>query len=133
MVYLASHHAEKYPVRKEEVAKAEDITSDYVQQILLKLKTAGLVLSKRGARGGFLLGRSPAKVTAYDVMVAVEGPLSLAPCQGGQCGRSGFCGTRGLWENAAESFRESLAGTTIQDLARASDSMASSRSLAFEI
>ena len=56
MVYLALCNPDE-PARKQEIAEAEGIPADYVEQILTKLRTAGLVKSRRGAGGGFQLRR----------------------------------------------------------------------------
>ena len=53
----------KAPARKQDIARAEDISADYVEQILMKLKAAGLVRSHRGTRGGFSLARDPAEIS----------------------------------------------------------------------
>src|SRR5215510_16088792 len=60
------------PVAARELADAERLPADYVEQILLRLRRAGLVESVRGARGGYLLARKPHDVSVKDVIEASE-------------------------------------------------------------
>ena len=70
-VHLA-HRAGEGPVAARELAEKERLPGDYVEQILLRLRRAGIVSSVRGARGGYLLARPPAEVTVKDVLDASE-------------------------------------------------------------
>jgi len=79
MVYLAMQNSDS-PCRKQDIAEAESISADYVEQILIRLKAAGLVTSHRGAHGGFSLTRPPSEVTVEAVLQATEGPLLLVAC-----------------------------------------------------
>ena len=65
----------KEPVKGERLATAQDIPLKFLENILGSLRTAGIVASKRGAEGGYLLAQSPATVTVADVIRAVDGPL----------------------------------------------------------
>ena len=67
------------PSQVRDVAGRQRIPLRFLEQIFQELKRAGLVESKRGPRGGFLLARSPDDVRLGDVLRAVEGPLALAP------------------------------------------------------
>jgi len=64
------------PVKGEQIAKAQDIPLQFLEQILLELKHARLVQARRGARGGYWLARPPEEITVADVIRAVEGPLA---------------------------------------------------------
>ncbi|HEY8466000.1 MAG TPA: Rrf2 family transcriptional regulator [Solirubrobacterales bacterium] len=64
------------PVKGEQLAKAQDIPLQFLEQILLELKHARLVQARRGARGGYWLARPPEEITVADVIRAVEGPLA---------------------------------------------------------
>jgi Rrf2 family protein len=65
----------KVPVKGERLATAQDIPLKFLENILGSLRTAGIVASKRGAEGGYLLAQAPSKVTVADVIRAVDGPL----------------------------------------------------------
>ncbi len=105
------------PRRKQEIAESEGISADYVEQILIRLKAGGLVVSHRGARGGFTLARDPRKITVTDVLQASEGPLSLVPCSQENCERETACVTHAIWRNAEVALSAVFDGNTIADLA----------------
>jgi Rrf2 family protein len=65
----------KQPVKGEHLATAQEIPLKFLENILGSLRTAGIVASKRGADGGYLLAQKPAEVTVADVIRAVDGPL----------------------------------------------------------
>ena len=67
----------------EDLAKAENIPSNYLVQILNELRTAGLIISRRGKQGGYALARSPDEIRLFDIMEAVEGSI-LAHSQAGE-------------------------------------------------
>lgn len=104
-------------VKKQDIADSEHISSDYVEQILISLKLAGLVSSVRGARGGFTLTRPAHAITIAQVLEATEGPLCLVPCVDDACGRSPECPTRDVWQEANSALREVFARRTIAELA----------------
>ncbi|MBN1866094.1 Rrf2 family transcriptional regulator [Candidatus Sumerlaeota bacterium] len=121
------------PARKQDVARAEGISSDYVEQILMKLKTAGLVVSHRGARGGFTLARPPHEITLADVLEATEGPLSFAPCVEDRCERATVCVTQAVWREANDALHRIFAAKTIGALAFEAGHLKSKGTLNFQI
>jgi Rrf2 family protein len=131
-VYLAMRD-EKHPARKQEIAEAEDISADYVEQILIKLKTLGLVRSHRGTKGGFVLARDPFKITIADIIRAVDGIIAIAPCINEKCGKIPFCPIKSVWEKANESLTKLFAGTTVGGLAVEGKKLRSSKAWVFEI
>jgi Rrf2 family protein len=72
MLGLAVNHADSQPVRIKTIADAQGIPQRFLVQILLQLKTAGLVISVRGASGGYQLSRSPEKISLADVINAID-------------------------------------------------------------
>ncbi len=64
------------PVKGTKLAEAQEIPLQFLEQIMLDLKRAGLVKTKRGASGGYWLAQAPAEITVADVIRAVEGPLA---------------------------------------------------------
>jgi Rrf2 family protein len=88
MLELAANFAEPQPVRVKAIADAHGIPLRFLVQILLQLKTAGLVASVRGAAGGYQLARRPAEITLADIIGAIDpeqpgrpagqGPVSAA-------------------------------------------------------
>lgn len=117
ILVLLAERAEDSPVTKQEIAEAEGITPGYVQQLMIPLQSAGLVRSYRGKQGGFMLGRSPERITVADVLHATEGDIRLAPCQSGDvCNLSETCPTRAVWMGAAEILYDFFKQATIAKL-----------------
>jgi Rrf2 family protein len=129
MMNLASRDKGQ-PARKQEIAQAEGISTDYVAQLLLKLKAAGLVRSHRGISGGFTLACDPTKVTVVDILEAVEGPIAIAPCLSRSCARAPVCVTQAVWKKANQALKAALAETTLADMARQTSEL---RPSSFEI
>ncbi|HEX6089826.1 MAG TPA: Rrf2 family transcriptional regulator [Gemmatimonadales bacterium] len=113
--------AEGGTVAARELAEAERLPGDYVEQILLRLRRAGLVESIRGARGGYLLARDPAQISVRDVMTASEHqtfeinceshPIDAARCQNG----SG-CSIRPVWQALQQRVDDLLGSISLADL-----------------
>lgn len=117
VVYMAMKSSEK-PIRKQEIADSEGISADYVEQLLLRLKQKGLVISYRGAHGGFSLGVDPGEITVADVLEAVEGPISLVSCQEEGCSRATVCVTHPVWDEAREALLDVFRRARISELAQ---------------
>ena len=132
MVYLAMRE-ESAPARKQDIATAEDISGDYVEQILMRLRSAGLVESHRGARGGFTLARPAERISVADVLEATEGKLALAPCRATGCRRATGCSTRRVWERAEQAVREVLEQASIRQLADDARARRDSEGMTFHI
>lgn len=117
MVQLAAQPDQKR-MTKFEIARAEDITPAYVQQLMMALCAAGLVTSHRGRMGGFSLSHPAAEITVADVLLAVEGELIPVPCRlHGTCERMENCPTRPVWNRAAELLEGLFTSITIRALA----------------
>jgi len=118
MVLLASR-PQGVPVNTHEIAREEAISPAYVEQLMMALKVAGLVVSHRGRAGGFSLARDSEAISIADVLQAVEGKVSVAPCDDVHtCDRASSCPTRGVWMRASNLLEELFEGTTIAALAR---------------
>lgn len=116
MVYLARHDPDQSATKKA-IGESEDISPDYVEQIMIRLKASALVRSHRGRHGGFSLTRNPDKITLAEVLHAVEGPVAPVPCLHERCERESSCPTRPVWKQAAKALNEIFAGTTIGQMA----------------
>ena len=78
MMELAGSHGEPQPLRVKSIAEAQGISARFLVQILLQLKTAGLVASVRGASGGYQLARPPENISLADIIHAID-ERSLMP------------------------------------------------------
>lgn len=72
---LSLHHPNNRPLRIEQIAQREGIPSNYLVQILIELKSKGLIKSHRGKAGGYVLAKPPKEITVGDVVRAVHGEL----------------------------------------------------------
>jgi Rrf2 family protein len=133
MVYLASRTDQSKPARRQEIAEAEGISLDYVEQILMKLKAALLVNSHRGAKGGHSLGRDPESITVADVLTATEGDLTLSPCLTEPCERMSACVVRPIWERANAALKNVFVSVTIAELAKQAIALRDTQVITFDI
>jgi Rrf2 family protein len=119
LVLAGSHRSG--PVPLSEIAREEGISLAYLEQLAARLRKAGLVVSTRGARGGYTLAADPASITAGQVLRALDEDLAPAECvaearPSGGCGREEACSSRPLWEQVRDSVAGVLDSTTLADL-----------------
>ena len=121
MLELAAHYGRSQPVRLKAIAEAHHIPQRFLVQILLQLKGSGLVISARGAAGGYLLARSPKTITLADVLNVIDRQDRPSPERAGTGGGppSRMVDTlRGVWKEIAAAQKRILDGTTLADLAQ---------------
>jgi Rrf2 family protein len=117
MLELAVRHGTGEPVRIRDIADQHAIPSRFLVQILLQLKTAGLVSSVRGASGGYQLAKEPDDITLGDVMMVVDSQWGRV--SGGTLGDSATSRTLySLWQQVAAKEQEVLSSVTFADLAQ---------------
>ena len=110
------------PVNLQSISERQEVSGDYLEQILRKLRNAGLVRSMRGPRGGFMLSRPPEEVTVWDVVNSLDEGAMPAPCvaaekQGEEiCGRRPHCAAHFMWKDLAKHMEEFLRARTLRDL-----------------
>ncbi len=109
------------PVPARELAERERLPGDYVEQILLRLRRAGIVDSVRGAKGGYRLARDPAEISVHDVMTAAEHQLFETNCEhhqvdGLRCHPGSTCAIRPVWMELQRRIDGYLQGVTIADM-----------------
>ena len=125
MVELARHSGEE-PVPLAEIASTGDLPLAYLEHLVARLRKAGLVDSRRGSRGGYLLARSPTEITMAEVVEALEGAIapieciSEAPDGSVVCSRESdpahVCPTKLLWTRVRFAIVRTLQETTLADL-----------------
>ncbi|MTI93965.1 MAG: Rrf2 family transcriptional regulator [Firmicutes bacterium] len=118
MLVLADNYQQE-PKPLREIAQAEAISEQYLEQLFRELKRAGLVDSRRGARGGYVLSAPPEQISMDRVIQALEGPIGPMECvtEAGEdlCARE-HCATRILWQKLKSAMEAVLSGTTLADL-----------------
>jgi Rrf2 family iron-sulfur cluster assembly transcriptional regulator len=109
------------PTSVRDIAERTGLPQPYLEQILLALKGAGIVRSKRGVGGGYVLAREPALITLGDIVSAVDGPIVLGdfgePHQNGACDHEGQCVLLAVWAGVSDEMRRLLDGLTLADVA----------------
>ncbi|VGO20960.1 RrF2 family transcriptional regulator [Pontiella sulfatireligans] len=104
------------PVPKKRISEQEGISTDYIEQIIVPLKNAGLVNSVRGLRGGFRLAKDMADITVYDVLAASEGDINLVGCLAEGCSNSDKCVVQRVWQGASDELRIYFSKITLKEL-----------------
>lgn len=104
-----------------ELADTERLPADYVEQILLRLRRAGLVESTRGAKGGYTLARDPESLTVRDVMAASERQTFELNCEShpvdpDRCSPSASCSIRPVWVSLQKRIDQFLDSVTVADM-----------------
>ena len=119
MFDLASHFKVN-PVPLRQISEREGISINYLEQLFLKLKKAGLVDSVRGPGGGYLLKKRPKEIRISDIARAVEESLAPISCIESQknpkCHRINTCIPRLLWKELGEKILGFLDSMTLADL-----------------
>jgi Rrf2 family protein len=119
MVDLALHNGQA-PVLRRDIAERQEISSDYLAQLLGKLKRAGLVESVLGPGGGYVLARDAADISAGDVLRAVDEPISPVYCVDPDseeaCHRADGCPTHWLWARLGQVVSQVLDSVTLVEL-----------------
>ena len=121
MVALAHHYGDG-PLSIAEIARQSNIPPAYLEQLVAPLRRAGLVVSRRGARGGYILSREPPEIRVGDVYRVMEGPVAPMDCVSEDesdqtCPLIGGCETRPVWLKVRNSIVDALDSTTLADLA----------------
>lgn len=111
------------PIAAREIAEQERLPGDYVEQILLRLRRAGLVESVRGARGGYTLGRDPSAITVRDIMTASEHQTfevncATHPVDEERCAPTSGCTIRPVWKALQQRVDDLLGSITLAHLAQ---------------
>lgn len=101
-----------------QVADATRIAPPTVSKLLKALAKSGLVVSERGALGGYALARDPAQISAADIIDALEGPVAITECSSvdGACNLEQFCRVGRAWQQINQSIRIALQDVTLADL-----------------
>jgi len=107
---LANNYGEG-PTSLKSIAKSNDLSEHYLEQLVSPLRNAGLVKSIRGAYGGYILAKEPSKITAGDVIRVLEGPISPVEFE-----EEDDPAKRHLWIQIRDSISTVLDGTTLEDL-----------------
>jgi Rrf2 family protein len=117
LLSLALHNDEGGPTSVRDIAERTGLPQPYLEQILLALKGSGLVKSKRGVGGGYVLSRPADEIRLSDIVSAVDGPITVGdfgePHANGACSHEGQCVLLSVWSIAGDHMRQVLDGVTL--------------------
>ncbi|MFA5858863.1 MAG: Rrf2 family transcriptional regulator [Elusimicrobiota bacterium] len=116
---LSLHYGQGVVLARD-IAKRQDIPLKYLEQILLTLKGAGYVQSKRGPAGGYLLTKLPEQITIGEIVRLMEGPTSPITCVSSsgyaKCSDEHLCPFRSMWVEVKDAINEIVDKTTFKDI-----------------
>jgi Rrf2 family protein len=113
---------EQGPIQIEDIAKRQHLPARYLEQILLSLKRAGFLESKRGVSGGYYLAKHPREITIGAIIRVMEGPVIPIFCVGNGpreiCIEESRCCLRDIWAEVRDAVSKIVDHTTLEDLCR---------------
>jgi len=118
MIELALRFGED-PVKLKDIAKNQEISIKYLEQLMYPLRINNYVKTQKGSRGGYSLSRPPEDITLYDIVSCVEGSLVPVDCVDNPdlCGRLDLCVTRNVWIKLHQAIVKELKSATLATLA----------------
>ena len=114
---LAEHYG-RGPVQLKLISKDQDISIKYLEQIISLLKSAGIVSSSRGAKGGYFLAKPPNEIKLSDCFSCLEGPVVTVECVENEnyCVKIKTCIVRDVWAEVEKAILTVLGSITLQDM-----------------
>ena len=117
---LSSYYNTDTVVPLIDISKRQDIPEKFLEQIMLLLKRAGYVDSKRGIGGGFFLIKSPDQIHVGEIVMLIEGPIEPITCgkkdHDGSCGEENECAFREVWLRVTEAVSKIVDAVTFEDM-----------------
>lgn len=119
MIDLADF-SEEMPQSITNIAARQSISDSYLEQLMAKLKKAGLITSIRGSQGGYVLAKPSSEISVGDILRALEGDLSPVKCMGikgeNGCSGSNTCVTRNVWKRIDDSIQSAVDSIYLSEL-----------------
>ena len=119
MIDLADY-SEETPQSIANIAARQSISDSYLEQLMAKLKKAGLIDSIRGAQGGYVLARESESISVGDILRALEGDLTPVKCSeldgNTECSGSDSCVTKTVWKRINDSIQNAVDGIYLKEL-----------------
>jgi Rrf2 family transcriptional regulator, cysteine metabolism repressor len=124
MLEIARHY-KNGPVKRKDISKNQRISAAYLENILIALKSHGLIRTVRGANGGFALEIPPERISMFQIIQALEGSIVPVDCvdNPGSCDRSASCAARNLWKDMYKAQETVLKKATLRTLLQTEDSL----------
>jgi Rrf2 family protein len=113
LAQLAKHHNSAHPTRLEELAQTEVVSANFLVQILSYLRHAGLVESRRGKYGGYVLAKDPSAITLSEIIEAIDpGMFDFVMSRDGESGAN----VAKVWKDVGNNMRSELNKVTLEDM-----------------
>lgn len=108
----------KRNLTRKQISKNQEIPSSYLENILISLKTKGIIRTIRGPKGGYELAKDPKDITIFEIVDILEGNTDLVPCleNSNVCARNSICVTTDVWRRLQKVQEDLLSEITIKDL-----------------
>ena len=118
MLLDMAQHYNQGPVHLGDIAKRQNISLKYLEQIIIPLKKAHYVKSVLGPKGGHLLAKPPDQITVGEIVALLEEGINLVECTENPevCDRAQTCPTRLIWREASHAMLDRLQAITLADL-----------------
>jgi Rrf2 family protein len=128
MLDMARHYREG-PLQLGDIAKRQEVSVKYLEQIIIPLKKARYIKSVRGRKGGHILTKPPEEITVGEIVALLEANSGLVECTKDTtvCERADTCPTRLLWKEAYEAMFDRLEAVTLADLVEKAEDMEGKR------
>lgn len=110
------------PVKGNVIAKKQELSEPYLEQIMIPLKNAGLIRTVRGCNGGYVLNMAPEKITLLNIIELFEGELQLVNCEDCRrfCATDAKCASSIVWKDLSDALRKEAAKITLAKVAEMS-------------
>ncbi|WP_025641261.1 RrF2 family transcriptional regulator [Schnuerera ultunensis] len=118
MFQLALHYGEG-PIPLNSIASAQELSENYLEQLVSTLRKSGLLNSVRGAQGGYMLAKSPEDITVGNILRALEGDMAPADCvidNSNGCEKEENCVTKLVWMRMRDSINQVIDSISLQDM-----------------
>lgn len=114
MVFLAKGHKSKKVFSIKTISEKEEIPFEFLEKIIMQLEKAKLVVGKKGVQGGYMLSKSPNKISANDIVSVLEENQKPVDCT--LCGRKKECLTKNVWAKVEMALNKTLESITLAKL-----------------
>ena len=115
LVQLASRF-DKAPVKGKDISAKQNISEPYLEQIMITLKSVGLVRTVRGCNGGYVLNKPPEDISVLDIIETFEGKIELSDCleSSSNCEMFPHCPTKDIWKHLSDILKDEAKQITLQ-------------------
>ncbi len=118
LIQIALDNKDGKAAQGKSIAKKQEISEPYLEQIMIPLKNSGLVRTTRGCNGGYFLNKQPEEITVLDIIELFEGEFNLVDCvtDPKACSRRKNCYTINVWRKLASSFKGTAEKITLASI-----------------